>query len=1160
MIKHFLAVLFYVVASMCLGGKGYAQQEKVYFDLIDIKSGLPESSVRDMKEDALGYIWMATQNGLVRYDGYNYKVYNLGSEKVNIESFTNVTSLFLDKKGTLWASTISNGIFKYDRRMDAFAQYIFPLHDGTVVLRIYAEDKTGSLWGIAYLGDKTLAWKLDSGGHFELFGEKGKGVNHISATVNYVANTSTGTIWLGTTNGIYRYDGKDIGLKGFIVATDTLKRRWADPIYEAPSEPGILWMNTYGDNNADMRLTRFDTKTNTQKDYLPSKESLSLRSGYITGIYEDKKQQLWLTTSEGLSRMDRKAETFTNYVPGAEFASSGERFLHDIKETKDGNFWVTGRTGIGLFRPDAGAFDYYLPDVDRPGSISSTQTVVKMLDSTDVLWIGYGWGGANRANKKKSAFKVIKQVSGKADSYPGKSGRLMRDDTDYWFSNKTDIYKWDPKNGSFRKAFSADPDDEFLGIPRQANGNLYIPTKKGLQSYNIKTGKKALFALKSKEAKPRSYVFQNIFKDHTGIFWLGTHDMGISSFDPKTNTFTPFTYRDRFDEKNLKNTGGLDDSNVISVYEDRQGTLWVGTNIGGLNRFDRKSGKFTSYFNTKNKNLICVSSMFEDRSGRFWVGTYLHGFFEFDRNTGTYTKQFNERSGALFNSVMNIEQDDSGQLWILSERGLSRVDPKTLDIRNFPMRNILPDESVAPTNTTMVKLDNGNFAFMLKTGIAIFDPKTMKDNPVPPKVHIESISTSNPDAAGRKETVMLAYGRNEVELPYNQNRIRFNYIGLHYDNPLENKYAYYLEGYDKEWVQAGTLREVTYTNLSPGTYTFHVKSANSDGVWSTKNDSLTVVISSPWWFTWWAYLIYAVLVALAIWLISAYRSKSLKRENAILEEKVSHRTKQLTKSLEDLKTTQTQLVQSEKMASLGELTAGIAHEIQNPLNFVNNFSEVSMELIDEMEDEMAKGDTDEAKSIASDIRQNLEKINYHGKRADGIVKGMLQHSRTGNNIMEPTNINILADEYLRLAYHGLRAKDKSFNADLVTHFADNLPSVIVIPQDIGRVLLNLFTNAFYATHQKQKTQSVGYKPLVSVTTAATDKMAEIIVRDNGIGIPDLIKDKIMQPFFTTKPTGEGTGLGLSLSYDIIVKGHGGTISIDSRENEYTVFTIRLPLA
>ncbi|WP_372978532.1 sensor histidine kinase [Mucilaginibacter sp.] len=290
-----------------------------------------------------------------------------------------------------------------------------------------------------------------------------------------------------------------------------------------------------------------------------------------------------------------------------------------------------------------------------------------------------------------------------------------------------------------------------------------------------------------------------------------------------------------------------------------------------------------------------------------------------------------------------------------------------------------------------------------------------------------------------------------------------------------------------------------------------------------------------------------------------------------LELLVAQRTTEITKqrnelqeTVKELQATQAQLIQQEKLASLGELTAGIAHEIQNPLNFVNNFSEVSMELIEEMEEEMAKGDLEEATAIANDIKQNLEKIRHHGKRADGIVKGMLQHSRASSNVKEPTNLNTIADEYFRLAYHGLRAKDKSFNADLVTNFDPDLPSINIVSQDVGRVLLNMFTNAFYAVHQKQKTIGGDFKPKVEVSTRTikTPKGSdvEIIVKDNGSGIPDAIKDKIMQPFFTTKPAGEGTGLGLSLSYDIIVKAHKGHININSKEGEGSEFIVTLPVA
>jgi len=270
----------------------------------------------------------------------------------------------------------------------------------------------------------------------------------------------------------------------------------------------------------------------------------------------------------------------------------------------------------------------------------------------------------------------------------------------------------------------------------------------------------------------------------------------------------------------------------------------------------------------------------------------------------------------------------------------------------------------------------------------------------------------------------------------------------------------------------------------------------------------------------------------------------------------------LETTLTNLKSTQTQLIQSEKMASLGELTAGIAHEIQNPLNFVNNFSEVSKELLDEMKTELDAGNLDDAKKIANDVIQNLEKINHHGKRADAIVKGMLQHSRSSSGVKEPTDINALCDEYLRLSYHGLRAKDKSFNATMKTDFDKSIGNINIIPQDIGRVVLNLINNAFYVVDEK-KNASTGsarqsYEPTVSISTKKISNKIFIIVKDNGNGIPQKVLDKIFQPFFTTKPTGQGTGLGLSLSYDI-VKAHGGEIKVETKEGEGSAFIIQLPV-
>ena len=265
----------------------------------------------------------------------------------------------------------------------------------------------------------------------------------------------------------------------------------------------------------------------------------------------------------------------------------------------------------------------------------------------------------------------------------------------------------------------------------------------------------------------------------------------------------------------------------------------------------------------------------------------------------------------------------------------------------------------------------------------------------------------------------------------------------------------------------------------------------------------------------------------------------------------------------DLRSTQAQLIQSEKMASLGELTAGIAHEIQNPLNFVNNFSEVSRELLDEMKTAIDKDEKEEAKEIANDVIQNMEKILHHGKRADGIVKGMLQHSRSSSGQKELTDINALCDEYLRLAYHGWRAKDHSFNARFETVFDETIGKINVVPQDLGRVILNLINNAFFAVNERNARGEANYQPTVSVTTLLSPLPGRgvggeviISIRDNGTGIPASVVEKIFQPFFTTKPTGQGTGLGLSLSYDI-VKAHGGELKVETKEGEGSEFIISL---
>ncbi|HET7899381.1 MAG TPA: ATP-binding protein, partial [Flavisolibacter sp.] len=336
-----------------------------------------------------------------------------------------------------------------------------------------------------------------------------------------------------------------------------------------------------------------------------------------------------------------------------------------------------------------------------------------------------------------------------------------------------------------------------------------------------------------------------------------------------------------------------------------------------------------------------------------------------------------------------------------------------------------------------------------------------------------------------------------------------------------------LEGYDKNWHQADAEQTANYYNVPPGNYTFKVKVANSNGIWVEKD--MPVIILPPWWTTWWAYCLYGLVLVAAIYILyRVQKQRVLEAERSRAKERELAQAKEIEKAYSELKATQAQLIQKEKMASLGELTAGIAHEVQNPLNFVNNFSEINTELIAELRDEINRGHLEEVNMITRAMEENEQKILYHGKRADAIVKTMLQHSRGSTGKKEWVDINALADECLRLSYHGLRAKEKTFEVAVNMAFDKGLKKIEVVPQDISRVLLNLLNNAFYAVREKKAQLDGTFESCVSVRTGEHNGKVEIEIWDNGCGIPRNIMDKIFQPFFTTKPTGEGTGLGLSL--------------------------------
>ena len=535
----------------------------------------------------------------------------------------------------------------------------------------------------------------------------------------------------------------------------------------------------------------------------------------------------------------------------------------------------------------------------------------------------------------------------------------------------------------------------------------------------------------------------------------------------------------------------------------------------------------------------------------------MNGLYRYNKKEDRFLPFFESESAISTDACGGFEEDSDENLWVCTLSGLVKINPDRSGYILYGKKYGI--ENVGDIKKTL----RGEFLVTKEDGFYTFYPQEMNAASPPLNLVISDFFFNRLAGVKGSDSSYLTTieNKNAISLSYNQNNFGLRFTANDYRSLNNIRYFTQMENYDPEWRLSGPDRSAFYFNLAPGDYVFRVKAYNSDEIKGERE--IKIHIHPPWWKTGWAYAAYVLIGLSLIFSIARLQKMRIVREERQKRQSFElEQAKEIEKAYTELKATQAQLIQSEKMASLGELTAGIAHEIQNPLNFVNNFSEVNLELTQDLKEELAKlGISGEQKLVIEEIADNIDvnqqKINHHGKRADAIVKGMLQHSRVSSGLKEPTNINQLADEYLRLAFHGLRAKDNSFNSVLKTSFDEHIGIVNLVPQDIGRVLLNLFNNAFYAVAEKKRLQPSGFEPEVEVDTKKTGQWVEILVRDNGNGIPKKVLDKIFQPFFTTKPTGQGTGLGLSLSFDI-VKAHGGEIVVDTVEGRYTVFTVRLP--
>lgn len=1106
-----LFLTFLLISNSC-----FTQTHEPRFDRIAGTNGISLGKINGITRDKHGIMWMTDQTNkcLQRYDGNHLTRYQNDPKNKNSLGGSYPECVYADSSGIIWIGFYGMGLDRFDPETSIFTHYRHQTSDAgglsNDTVTAVMIDHLGNIWVGDYGGLDLLDPRT---GKFKHFSHRPDDSTSLSWNrVRALYEDHAGTIWVGT-GLVWDKDDKG-GLNRFHRETGTFTRYLNDPknphslinnkvraIFE--DSRGIFWIGTMGDG-----LHTMDRKTGNFErfSYNPvnpeqlSRPPLKSFDDHITFITEDADSNIWIGTfSNGLIRYDpvsKKTNHFGRY--GDQSSGFKDNSPWWSITSQDGLFWICTQEN-NLYRVDIYTNNISHYKLDSAGVNSYYQ------ETTDILWLGTQ-NGLVRKNLK---------------------------------TGKLHIFRNDPKN---LKSISS---SRIGAVQKDKQGNIWICTQEGLNRFNPPTLDFTRFPHDPKNSEsPSTNNMFKIYADHLGDIWIATLGYGLDQMNPQTGNFHHF-------KNNPDDSNSISENFITAILEDEAGEIWAGAwNNGGLNRLNRKTGKFRHYLVGTS-----IEALYMDSAGIIWIGTG-NGLISFNRNSEKFVYFNQVNTGLNITAVRSIIGDVQNNLWVASVSGIYRINKNRDQAVSYGKENGISTDYLL-TGSAFKGLD-GKLYFGNYTGYYAFSPEKLKMNPSVPKIVFTNFLLNglliSPDPKGPMQEAFSK--AKEIRLQFSENVFSLGFNTIDFLNAEDKKIFYRLENYDKDWKQPSSDELVYYFNVPPGKYVFHVKAVNSaNGIWQEK--TIAVLISPPWWRKWWAYCLYALFfLAAAFSFDRVQKQRVVRAERERNRERDLKQAKEMEKAYRELKTTQNQLIQSEKMASLGVLTAGIAHEIQNPLNFINNFSEVNSELIDELEHEAEKGNIHGIKTITKDIKANEQKINHHGKRADAIVKGMLQHSKSGTGKKEPTDINALADEYLRLAYHGLRAKETYFNATIKTDYDISIEKINIIPQDFGRVMLNLYNNAFYAVNEKNKTQANGYEPTVTATTRKLDNRIEIRVRDNGNGIPEKVQEKIFQPFFTTKPTGQGTGLGLSLSYDII-KAHGGEIRVETQVGAFTEFIIRL---
>lgn len=1107
---------------------------------------LPSAEVSVVYQDREGMVWFVIfSSGLVRYDGHSSELYTTADGLLD----PGVWDAIEDGGGRLWVGS-NGGLVVSEKPLSEYAPGERVHFAGTFAGHALPRTTINPNRLAADASGRVLVGTLDSGviridpkGSIDtLSTEITRGEKH---DVRSLVARRDGSIWVALGGGQLVAFPKDSTSPIRIAKDEGGSQRDTNALHETEDgvvfggcRDGLVW-------RAEERGGRW-TIVPVNHDFASN----------IACIMSTPDKKLWVA-SEGDGVMRLELAALDHHVTMARANGLLSDAVHRVMRDAEGNLWFAQSGGASRLRANYSAFSNYhssMPEVAGllpPGGINCVSPPVRQF-GTDAIWLGTSESGVV-ALSRDSQVQTIGMAEGLRHNWV--NGMVFDDHGRLWVGSVGGINCISPDRSMLGPGapHRGPESSEARVFDRTAYVTNYLHRATYMcQRFEIPAGpaggrveslwfpgfqrliclvNNTWYVLWDPCGLP-STSFQLVDFDSDGRLWVGTRDRGI--------------YRSK--------------EPITAAWLASAATTDVPFPPGqGIGNFGRQLEG--SLFEPAWSDAAEIDAMIW-KDGTLWVGA-PEGVFAVDGTSLKTTTHLTPKDGLGADNGTSMALAPDGSLWVGTNGGLSLVDPTSHAVkRNVTRQDGLVDNEVWFLSSVRCG-DDGTVYFGTAKGLALYRPSLDVANTLAPRMAFRRTNFSEDNR-----------GNNELALEY---------AALSYADEKRVRYRTRLAGYDHDWSPATADFKTRYTNLGaffvPRTYTFEVQACNNAGVWTKEPLTHEFAVTPAWWLRWWSMLGQLVLLGGVVVGAGVYRTRALEKRNRQLEQTVQERTAEvraqaqtlqeqnveLDEKNQEIMRTQQQLIVQEKLASLGQLTAGIAHEIRNPLNFVNNFAQLSGGLIDELREDINAnkeklGDksADYIESIIQDLQGNMKRINEHGKRADGIVQGMLMHSRGQKGERAPTKLNALIDEQAQLAYMSMRSAKPDLSVVFKKEYDDTIGEIPVIPQDLSRVFINIINNALYAAEKRKTSMPPDWMPLITMITKNLGDKVEIRIRDNGTGMPESVRDKIFQPFFTTKPTGEGTGLGLSISYDIVVAEHKGTIRVASVENEGTEFIIELP--